>query len=76
MLKSHIKTHILIVGDINTPLSPMNISLIKELNREIMKLTEVMIQMDLKKSIEHFTHTQKNIPSSQHPREPSLKLII
>jgi hypothetical protein len=42
-----IKLHTLVVGDFNIPFSLIDRSLSLKLNREIMKLTEVMIQMDL-----------------------------
>ena len=42
-LKSHIKPHTLIVGDLNTQLSPMNRSARQKL-REIRELADVMTQ--------------------------------
>ena len=46
-LISHIKSHTLIVEDLNTHLSPMDSSTIQNLNREIRELTEMINQMDL-----------------------------
>ena len=46
-LKSYIKPHTLIVGDFNTPLSPLNNSDKQKMNREIRELTDVMTQMHL-----------------------------
>jgi hypothetical protein len=45
--KSHMESHALIVEDSNTSLLPMDRSLRQKLSREIMKLRDVMNQMDL-----------------------------
>lgn len=56
------KLHTVIVGDFKIPILPMDRSLREKLNKEMMKITEVMIQMDqIYISIKHFTQTQKRI---------------
>ena len=70
-LKSHIDPDTLIVEDFNTWLSPIS-NPDKNLNREILELTDDTNQMNLTNI--YRTFTQNNIPPSQDQIERSSKL--
>ena len=73
-LKSHIKPYTLIVGDFNTPLSPVERSTTQKLNREIRQLTDVMTQMNLTDSYTTFLPNTKEYTFFSAPHGPSLNL--
>ena len=69
------KLYTLIIGIFNTPLSPVDRSTGQNPNREIRELTHIMTQKELTIIYRTFYPNPKNMPSSQHLLEPSMKLI-
>ena len=54
----------------------MDRSIGQKFNKEIRELTDALTQMDLTDIYGTFRQIQKDIPSSKHLMEPSLKLTI
>lgn len=72
--ESHMDPCTSIVGDFSTPLSPMNRSSRKKLNREILLLTDIMNKMDLTDIYRIFHPNTKQCTFFSAPQELSPKL--
>ena len=69
-MKGEINNSIIIVGDFNTPLTPMDRSTKQKINKETQTLNDTIDQLDLLISIGHFTPKQWISPFSQVHMEP------
>ena len=71
-MKGEINSHTIIVGDFNTPLTPMDRWNKQKINKETQTLNDTIDQLDLiDLSIGHFTPKQWILPLSQVLTEPS-----
>jgi hypothetical protein len=74
-IKAYIDSNTVVVGDFNTPLSPIDRSSKQKINKETLELNHTKDQMDLADVSEYFIQFLHNVHSSQQPMEPSPKLI-
>ena len=70
-MKGEINNNTIIVGDFNTPLTPMDRSTKYKINKETQTLNDTMVQLDLIDVYRHFTAKQSISPFSQVHMEPS-----
>ena len=68
-MKGEINNNTIIVGDFNTPITPMDRSTKQKINKETQTLNDTMDQLDLVISIGYFT--PKILPFPQVHTEPS-----
>ena len=69
-MKGEINSNAIIVGDFNTPLTPMERSTKQKINKETQTLNDTMDQLDLIDIIGHFTSKQRISLFSQAHMEP------
>ena len=70
-MKGEINNNIVIVGDFNTPLTPMDRSTKQKINKETQTLNDTIDQLDIATSIGHFTPKKWISTFSQVHMEPS-----
>ena len=71
-IKGETESNIIIVGDFNTPLTPMDRSLKQKINKETQILNDTLDEMDLIDIFRASIQMQKNTSSSQMHMEHSL----
>ena len=70
-IKGETESNTIIVGDFNTPLTPIDRSLKQKINKETPVLNDTLDEMDLIDTSGHSIQMQKNTPSSQVHMEHS-----
>jgi exonuclease III len=75
-LKTYIDSNTVVVGDINTPLSPIDRSSKQKIHEEILPLNHTTDQTDLGDVYRIFHPTSAQYTFFSEPMEPSPKLII
>jgi hypothetical protein len=77
-LKTYIKSHTVIVGDLNTPLSPIDRSSKQKINKEILELNHTIDQMDIADvyTIFHPTSAKYTFFSAAHGTVSKLDIIL
>ena len=70
-MKGEINNNTIIVGDIHTPLTPMNRSTKQKINKETQTLNGTIDQLDLIDIYRTFHPKTMNLPFSQVLTEPS-----
>ena len=64
-IKGETESNVIIVGDFNTPLIPMDRSLKQKINKETQILNDTLDEMDLIDNFRTFHPTAENTPYSQ-----------
>ena len=70
-IKGEIDSNTIIVGDFNSPLTPVDRSSKQKINKETQVLNDTLYEMNLIDILGHSIQLQKNTPSSQVHMEHS-----